>query len=211
MNNLLIIGARGFGREVYNIASECSNFNVEFNVKGFLDDKSDALEGFDGYPHIISSVESYIPQLNDVFICALGDVHYKKYYVKIILDKGGVFTSIIHPSSNIAMNSKIGVGCIISRYVTVSCDVNIEDFVTLSTHSGIGHDATIGKFSHIGGLSSISGGVKIEDMVTIYPGAIIAPHKIIHSNSIIGTGSVVLSNVKSGTTVFGNPAKKIDF
>lgn len=29
--------------------------------------------------------------------------------------------------------------------------------------------------------------------------------------TFIGTGSVVLSNVKAGTTVFGNPAKKIEF
>ena len=45
----------------------------------------------------------------------------------------------------------------------------------------------------------------------MHPGCIIVPHRKIGDNAVIGTGSVVLGNVKAGVTVFGNPAKKIDF
>ena len=54
MKNLLIIGARGFGREVYNTALESVGYEKEFIVKGFLDGKSDALNGYEGYPPIIN-------------------------------------------------------------------------------------------------------------------------------------------------------------
>jgi acetyltransferase-like isoleucine patch superfamily enzyme len=39
----------------------------------------------------------------------------------------------------------------------------------------------------------------------------VAPHKKIGDGAYIGIGSVVISNIKAGTRVFGNPAKKMDF
>ena len=116
MKNLLIIGARGFGREVFGISTQTKEYNNDWIIKGFLDDKVDALEGFNNYPSIISSVEDYEVQEDDLFICALGDVIYKKKYIKMILDKGGLFTNIIHPSSMIGLNSKIGNGVIICPF-----------------------------------------------------------------------------------------------
>ena len=77
MKNLLIIGARGFGREIYNSALESIGYNDSFIVKGFLDDKVNALDGYDGYPPIVDSVEHYQLAKDDVFICALGEVFYK--------------------------------------------------------------------------------------------------------------------------------------
>ena len=106
--------------------------------------------------------------------------------------------------------SKIGVGCIISRYVTISCDVKIGNYVTISTHAGLGHDVEVNDWCHIGGFSNLSGGVKLEECVTLHPQANITPHKIIRHNAIIGAGSVVINNIKAGVTVFGNPAKRIE-
>lgn len=210
MKELLIIGARGFGREVFNLAKESKGYLSEFHIKGFLDDKSDALEGFANYPPIISSVEQYEISADDVFICALGDVNYKQHYANIILEKGGEFISIIHPTAFISQNTTIGRGCIISRYVTISCDVKIGDFVTISTHAGVGHDVQIGSWCHIGGYSNLSGGVKVEDKVTLHPGSNIVPHKVVHASAVVGAGSLVLNNVKADTTVFGVPAKRIN-
>jgi len=211
MKNLIIIGARGWGREVYDIASACILAGADFLVKGFLDDKADALGSYNNYPPIISSVEEYCIQQDDVFVCALGDVNYKRIYVQKIMDKGGEFVSLIHPTAVLGNNAKIGKGCIVGAYANISCDTQIGDFVTFSIKAGMGHDSIIGDYSHVGGLSNISGFVRIGDCVTIHPCCNIIPHKKIGDNATIGTGSVVLNNVKSGVTVFGNPAKKLDF
>jgi len=61
MKNLVIIGARGFGREVYNIAKQTN----QFNLIGFLDDNKSSLDGFTDYPPILSSVEDYEIGEND--------------------------------------------------------------------------------------------------------------------------------------------------
>ena len=211
MKNLLIIGARGWGREVYDIATACIQNGSGFVVKGFLDDKADALDAYKDYPPVIGPVESYDIQKDDVFICALGDVTHKKHYVKLILDKGGEFLSLVHPTAVLGNNARIGTGCILGAFANVSSDTVIGDFVTFSIKAGMGHDSTIGDYSHIGGMCCISGFVTVGESVTMHPGSIIVPHRKIGDNAVIGTGSVVLANVKAGTTVFGNPAKKIIF
>lgn len=211
MKQLLIIGARGWGREVYDIAKACIDAGADLTVKGFLDDKADALSGYDNYPPIIGPVETYEIQPDDVFICALGDVNYKKQYADIILQRGGEFISLVHPTAIIGINAQIGRGCVVGAYANLSNDTRIGDFVTMSIKAGMGHDSTIGDYSHIGGLSSIAGYVTIGVSVTMHPGCIVVPHRKIGNHSIIGTGSVVLNNVKENVTVFGNPAKRIDF
>lgn len=210
MKNLIIIGARGWGREVFDIALACINNGAELSVKGFLDDKSDALSGYDNYPPILGSVETYEIQFDDVFICALGDVYYKKHYVQIILNKGGEFINLIHPTAIFGSNAQIGKGCIVGAWSNISCDTQLGDFVTFSIKAGIGHDSKIGNYTHVGGFTNISGFVVIGDNVTIHPCCNVIPHRKIGDDAIIGTGSVVLNNVKAGVTIFGNPAKKVE-
>ena len=59
MKHLIIIGARGAGRETFLTATKSFGYGHEFDIKGFLDGKTDALDGLPGYPPILSSVESY--------------------------------------------------------------------------------------------------------------------------------------------------------
>ncbi len=89
MRNLYIIGARGFGREVYNLYLISKPMLRDVECIGFLDDNEHALDNYKNYPPIVSSVENFIPQENDVFICALGDVKSKKKYTENIRSKGG--------------------------------------------------------------------------------------------------------------------------
>lgn len=210
MKHLIIIGARGFGREVYNWTMDCIKAGLDLQIKGFLDDKTDALDGFDNYPRILSSVEDYEVQQDDVFLCALGDVSYRRHYTELIVEKGGRFITIIHPTASMSQNVKIGEGCIIGRYVAVSCDITIGNYVSISAQSVIGHDVVIGDYCNVGAICILAGGVELEESVTLYPHTNVIPHKKVGKGATIGAGSVVLRNVKEGTTVFGNPAKKIN-
>lgn len=78
MKNLLIIGARGTGRGLYGLREDFIGYNETFVIKGFLDDDKHILDGFEGYPPILSSVEDYEIQEDDVFVCALGDPKMKQ-------------------------------------------------------------------------------------------------------------------------------------
>lgn len=209
MKNLIIVGARGFGREIYSLAKNCNGYNNEFVIKGFLDDKHDALLEFKKYPQILTSVEDYQIEENDVFVVALGDVNYKKIYTEKVIEKKGEFYSLIHPTAIINQNIKIGVGAIIGQYAVVSNDVTIGNHVIVHPFCVFGHDVTIGNYSSMGAYTFLGGFSKIGDMVTIHPKASVLPHKKVNKNSIVGTGSVVMRNVPENVTVHGNPARII--
>lgn len=211
MKHLIIIGARGFGRETYNLFLDCRAKYPDLVCKGFLDSEIHALDGYEGYPPIISSVEAYEPDIDDVFVCALGDPKWKKYYVEIMLDKGAEFISLIHPTVNEWQNSRIGKGCIINNLCHISCDVTIGNFVTILTGAVLGHDSSVGDWSHLGATSFLGGFSQIKEVVTLHTGAIVLPHKIVNDEAIVGAQSVVIRNVPSCVTVHGNPAVKIKF
>lgn len=78
MKHLIIVGARGWGREISWLATKCIGYGSEFEIKGFLDDKVDALDGLGDYPPILGPVEAYEPQPDDVFTVALGSPEPKK-------------------------------------------------------------------------------------------------------------------------------------
>ena len=211
MKNLYIIGARGFGREVYGLAKDCKNAKNEFVIKGFLDDKSDALDGLAGYPPIIDSVEGFTPTENDVFVCALGDPHWQKHYAEMMMEKGGEFISLVHPSVIFGDNTKIGKGCIIHRGAILSCDISLGDFVTCQSMSTLGHDVVVEDYCHLGSFSMMGGNSHICSLTVLHPGSMILPHIKVGENCIVGAGSVVIRNVKPGTTVYGNPAKILKY
>jgi len=210
MKHLIIIGARGFGRNVYYIAINSIGYNSDFDVKGYLDDKSDALDGFNNYPPILDNVEDYVIQDGDVFICALGDVTFKKKYVDIILDKGGEFINLIHKRSSIGLNAQIGKGEIISEGVHIGCDTQIGDFNTFNVNAIVGHDCKIGKFCHLNSMSFMGGFAQIGDFVTLQTSSILLPHKRLGSNCRLGVASVVMKNFGNDVALFGNPAKKME-
>ena len=210
MKNLLIIGARGLGREVYDLAMDCIASGADFEIKGFLDDKTDALDGFEGYPPIIDSVEQYEIQPDDVFSCALGDPKWRRHYTEIVLAKGGKFVTLIGPKTIIRRNCHIGEGCIITNGSNISVDCYIGNYAAI-LDSSVAHDAMVGDFSVLSGKVCVNGGAEIGKDAYLGCNSLIVPHKKVGDGAFVGIGSVVLTSVKAGTKVYGNPAKRIDF
>jgi len=206
MKLLVIIGARGFGREIYCLAQNSIGYGSEFVIKGFLDDKQDALNGFSNYPPILNSVEDYQIQTNDVFICALGSMKWKKYYCTLIEQKGGVFINLIHKNATIQQNVRLGKGLIVDKFSIISCDVFIDDFVTIQFSCVFGHDVSIGKYVHVGPFCFFGGFTKVGEEVTVYVRSTILDRVTIGNGATIGAASVVIKSVKPEQTVFGNPA-----
>lgn len=210
MRNLVIIGAGGFAREMYDLATSCYGSDIDFKIKGFLSDGVSNIESM-GYPAVLGVVSEYQIQPNDVFFCAIGKLTDRKKTVEIIRSKGGKFINLIHPTAIISPSVKLGVGVGIKSFCVLASDVTVEDFTFLQSSVIMGHDVHIGKFCQINSFAFFAGFVNVRDLVSVNAGVRIIQNIVIEEESVVGIGSVVLRRVKKGTTVFGNPAKKIVF
>lgn len=208
MKNLIIIGAGGMGRTVYSNALESLGYGEEFVVKGFLDDNLNALDGFPNYPPIVSTIRDYVPQSEDVFVSSIGGSS-RRSCMEEIIRRGGEFWELIHKTARICTNAKLGKGNFIGAYSVVGNDAVIGDYNMIQSYTVIGHDARIGNWNRIDTHVTCVGGIVIEDEVNIHTSAVIGHNVRIETGAHVGALSFVIRKVKAGTTVMGNPAKRL--
>jgi sugar O-acyltransferase (sialic acid O-acetyltransferase NeuD family) len=206
--NLVIIGAGGLAREVFDLAVSIYHNDVKFKIKGFLSDGPSSIEEM-GYPPVLNTVSGYEIEEGDVFFCAIGNVNDRKKTVEIILRKGGKFINLIHESVIISPSAKIGEGVAIKANCTIASDCAIGNFTYIQGTVILGHDVVIGNFCQVNSFSFFAGYTQIGDCCTVNAGAKFIQNVKVGNNSVVGMGSVVIKNVEANTTVFGSPARKI--
>ena len=85
MKKLIIIGAGGMGRTMYDLAKESHGYTTEFEIAGFIDDNLEALDSFENYPPILGKISDYQPKENEVFVCSIGGRFRKKCIESLLL------------------------------------------------------------------------------------------------------------------------------
>lgn len=203
MKDLIIVCAGGFGREVYYMAKSIG----KWNIKGFIDDNLHALVGVNIALPIIGTIKDWVPSDNEVFALGVSNPKTKEVIVRIMKAKGAKFETLIAPHSRVIETSTIGEGSIISG--SIGDCVRIGNFVNVMG-SMIGQDSEIGDFSTTTGYTNIAS-AKLGKRVFVGSHAVVLNGKKVGDDAFICAGSICFSNVKAGTKVFGNPAKKMDF
>lgn len=201
MCRLIIIGARALGREVCNYAREAG-----FGVFGFLDDKSEALQGFHDYPPVLSSVEAYQVAPEDRFICAIGDSKMRAKYAAIIEAKGGRFVNVIHPTAYIGPNVKMGEGCIVCPLAVLDCDLTIGRHVVVNVHALVSHDCVLEDYVTLSPNVHLGGRTMIRRETFLGIGASVIPDCEIGSETLVAAGAVITHSAGANLLLAGIPA-----
>lgn len=209
MKGLIILGAGGMGRQVCLFAQSCKGYNTAYVIKGFLDDDPHAMEGYEGFPPVLGTVDGYQIQPEDIFFNSIGAVAAKKKCINKILERGGEFITLIHPTAQITPGATIGCGCMIAAKVGVGTETQIGDFCLIQSNAIIGHDVHVGNFCRIDCNVVLIADVKLDDDVCVHTSSVINHRVHIGEGATVGALSFVIRNVKPGATVQGNPAKRI--
>jgi NDP-sugar pyrophosphorylase family protein len=208
MQNLIFVGGGAFARELLEWVVN-AGLPPETSLKGYL-----ATGAADGPVTMdlpcLAQAREYLPQENDLFLCALLEPVDKLIICRGIRERGGRFRGFIQPYTGRPRRNIIGEGCILSPKTELTSDVVLQEFVTIQSFTGIGHDVKVGAGATIGTHCDITGYVQIGEGVFLQPHVVVLPHLQIGDYSRVGAGSVVVRNVPPGTTVWGVPAKKVD-
>ncbi len=208
MKQLIIIGAGGMGRSMYDMACNSLGYGTEYTVKGYIDDNLSALDGYDNYPPIVGKIAGYVPAADEVFVCSIGGASRRKCIEEIIA-KGGHFINLIHKTAFIGTNVVMGEGNVIGSFARVACDSTLGSHNLIQNYADVAHDCRLGDFNRVDCYVMMVGGTELQDETTVHTRAVLNHNVVVESNAHVGAMSFVIRRVKAGTTVMGNPATRL--
>ncbi len=209
MKRVLVVGAGGLGRELYGWASQHPDCGRAWTLAGFLDDRPDALSGYDYPVGIVGSIREYQPAGGDLLLCGIGLPKNKKAVVELLLQRGAEFLTLIHPRATLGRNVRLGRGVAICPGAVVTCDVALGDFCLLNVNSSVGHNARIGAYCTLSGHCDVTGFAALEEGVFMGTHAAVIPSTKVGAYATIGAGSVAMGSVPAGATMMGVPARSL--
>ncbi len=209
MQDIIIVGASGFGRELLAIIESINRKEPTWNVLGFIDDNLHALDGFELPYRVIGTIRDWQPIDREQYALAIAAPRTKEKLVPALKARGAKFATILAPTVSIGDRTKVGEGVVMFGDVGISVDVTIGDFVFFNALDGIGHDTVIGDYCTFGPKVCISGGTKMGKCVNVGALASTFPGIEVGDYATIGMNSSAIRRVKPETTVMGVPAKSI--
>ncbi len=203
MPRLLIIGAGGFGREIWAWAQAALNCQKI----GFLDDNPQAAADKRLRAPVVATVQAYEPQPDDRFICAVGNPRMRRSLSTMIKARGGRFQTLVHPTALVAEGAILEEGVLLCPFALVSVDARVGEGAAVYYHSSVDHDAVVGPWTQVSAHCDITGGVVIGPAVFLGSHAAVLPGVRIGEGAVIGAGAIVTRDVAAHATVTGVPAR----
>lgn len=207
---MLIIGAKGFAKEVLEILHQ----NGESPIVAFYDDVSlDIGTHLYGQFPILKNKEevaNYFKNIDIRFTIGIGNSKLRFKLSNEFIHLGGKLTSTISKNAEIgSFNINIAEGCNILAGVKVSNDVSIGRGTIVYYNSIITHDVVIGDFVEISPNVTLLGKCTIGNESHMGAGSIVLPNVNIGSNVTVGAGAVVTKDLEDNCIAVGIPAKII--
>ena len=192
-----IIGAGGFGKEVYHQILD----NYPFEKITFFADDQYAQDN-------ILPLSKFDPEKYEVVV-AIGDPSTREKVVNN-LPKNTKFFKFIHNSVLILSDDIfIGEGSIICPGSILTCNIKIGKHSHLNLHTTIGHDCIIGDYLTTAPGANISGKCTIGNRVYIGTNSSIRERTNICDDVTIGLNSGVVKHITDSGVYGGTPIKKL--
>ena len=208
-NPILIFGAGNLGKIVLDIFNRNNVL-----VFGFLDDNKELHGKEIGEIVVLGDTDDdgflkIIGQKTEAFV-ALENNKERKKVVEMLINRRKVMpVNAVHNTAVVSENASIGHGNLIAARAVVNPDATVGNHCIIHASVVIDINAKVADYVQIGAGAMINSEAEIAEGAFIGSGAVIISGIKIGKNARVGAGSVVIENVADGSTVFGNPAKKM--
>lgn len=210
MEDIVILGAGGFGREIQWLIERINQKDEKWNILGYIDDGVATGTVIDGYS-VLGTTEWLIERLEKIAVAvAVGNSVIRKKIINKLLENNKLeFPNLIDPSVLMSSRIDLGKGNLICAGTILTVDIKIGDFNIVNLDCTIGHDVEFTSFVTVYPSVNVSGCVQVGELTELGTGTQIIQGKEISDHVIVGAGSVVVKDLKEAGTYVGIPAKKI--
>lgn len=209
MENLVLIGAGGLGRETVEAVRACNEINPRWNLLGFLDDGLAPDSSVGGVRVLGPTSEiSRIPDAKVVLCTARPDRYWsRKQLVASLSLPPSRYATIIHPAASIGSSVRVGAGCIVLAGSVATADVDIGPHVAIMPNCVLTHDDRIGPYVTFGAGVRLAGEVTVGEGAYMGSGCMVRENVSIGPWALVGMGSLILVDVPSTQVWAGSPAR----
>jgi sugar O-acyltransferase (sialic acid O-acetyltransferase NeuD family) len=209
MENIVIYGAGGFAREVFQLITDINQKNKKYNFLGFIEDNSQNLgENIYGFP-VLDGMKWLEKNKETLVVIGIGNTSVKRKIAMRLAEQNVNSPILIHPSVICGRNVDFGAGSIICASNVITVDIKFGKHVILNLDCTVGHDAVIEDYSTVAPGSHISGNVQIGQGTDVGTGSSIIQGVKIGAWSVLGAGAVVSKNIPDNVTAVGIPARPV--
>jgi sugar O-acyltransferase (sialic acid O-acetyltransferase NeuD family) len=203
---VIIVGAGGFGREVLHWARDSWPAHQE-KIAGFLSDDPRRLDATSCRIPILADPATFSPQAGDYLLLAIGIPGVRRKVAEDLLDRGGMFLTMIHPTAIVAQSAQIETGAVICPYAIVSDSARAGRFALLNYHASLAHDSVAGDFAVLSPYATLGGGAALGEDVFLGLHASVAPSVVVGDGSKVAANSVALADAPAGSLIYGVPGR----
>lgn len=210
MNDIVIYGAGGLGREVAQLLEDINARDPQWSVLGFLSDDI-ALHGtISGDLPILGGSEWVWARTTPLaVVVAVGSPALKHRLVARVRSPLATFPSIVHPSVTMGRRVSLGEGAVIGAGSLLTVDIQVGAFVTVGIGCTVSHDDVLGDYATLAPGVNVSGNVRVGEGCDLGTGSQVIQGRSIGEWSIVGAGAVVTRDLPDNVTAVGVPANAI--
>ena len=209
MDELVIVGCGGFGREVADVISAINAQAPTFDLVGFVDDdpSSEDIERIArlGLP-LLGTVADALAGPARQYALGIGSGTVRRLLDRRFEAAGWAAPVLVHPQSSIGADVDLGPGTIVCAGARLTTNIHLGRHVHVNLNSTIGHDTSLLDYVTVNPLVAVSGSVTVGEASMLGTHSAVLQNLTIGHDSVIGGSALVVKDVKDVVVVKGVPA-----
>lgn len=211
--DIIVIGAGGFGRETLDVIEAINAAAPEpvWNVLGVVDDGPAEIQverlRARGVA-LLGSLETLRDQGEGCwFVIGIGSPTVKARIAERVSTWGVRPATLVHPAAAVGTQTEIARGAVVCGGAQLSTNLRLGEHVHVNPGAMIGHDSVLDDFVSVNPGAIVSGEVRVRRETLIGAGATVLQGLEVGERSRVGAAACVTKNVDAGATVVGVPAR----
>jgi acetyltransferase EpsM len=176
-----------------------------YRVAAYYDDDESKWGKRVGGVAIVGAIEEAARATVSRAVVGIGDNRTRQ---RVAQQLGLDWVTVVHPFTSIAPGVTFGVGTVAFAGTIIQPGSTVGDHVILNSRAGVDHDVVVEDYVHVA-TAHLAGGTLAEEGSFLGLFSTILPGLRVGAWATVGAGSLVRTDVRPGTTVFGNPAREI--
>lgn len=210
MQDLVIIGCGGFGREVADVVDAINAVSPTWRLLGHLDDDPGAQDAAlvrDAGRPVLGGVDHLLADPGPSYVIGIGSGAARRSIDRRLSEAGASAATLVHPAATVGARCRLGEGVVVCAGAHITTNVTVGRHVHVNLGSTVGHDATLGDYVTLNPLVAVSGHVTIGEGTMLGTHSAVLQGITVGARSVVGAAACVVKDVADDVVVKGVPAR----